>query len=209
MRRDHEAALAIQLRDLLTRGRSTALPGAGTGGRGAPHDMLTAVYHFPAPSSTPTVRRTVSDGSRRVDYTSEFLSGFVSKLKLSVRPGSWDDPSEGAFIEVKPSLGRLTVRNTADAHGQIEALLNRTFPFVKRVPQKSEYEGVVERVTSADPGEELVDMIRNVIEPDSWRANGGVEYIQVYQGSLVVRQSDSVHAELTRLLAALREPRKD
>ncbi len=52
-------------------------------------------------------------------------------------------------------------------------------------------------------------MIRNAIAPDSWQANGGTEYVQVYQGSLIVRQSEAVHAELGRLLAALREPKKD
>ncbi|MCH7873299.1 MAG: hypothetical protein IID33_16510 [Planctomycetes bacterium] len=74
-------------------------------------------------------------------------------------------------------------------------------------PRKTDV--VIEDAVSAAPGKELVDMIRNAIAPDSWQANGGTEYIQVYQGSLVVRQSDSVHAELARLLAALREPRKD
>lgn len=75
------------------------------------------------------------------------------------------------------------------------------------VPRKTDV--VIEDAVSAGPGRELVDMIRNVIEPNSWQANGGVEYIQVYHDSLVVRQSESVHAELARLLAALREPKKD
>lgn len=74
-------------------------------------------------------------------------------------------------------------------------------------PRKTDV--LIENAASADPESELTSLIVDAVAPASWQVNGGTEYIQVYHGSLVVRQSESVHAELARLLAALREPKKD
>ena len=74
-------------------------------------------------------------------------------------------------------------------------------------PRKTDV--AVEDVAPAEPESDLINLIQNAVAPDTWSANGGSGYIQVYHGSLVVRQSEAVHAELARLLAALREPKKD
>ena len=43
----------------------------------------------------------------------------------------------------------------------------------------------------------LVDLIRMVIEPDGWRANGGDwASIQFYQGALIVRAPDFIHRQI-------------
>jgi type II secretory pathway component GspD/PulD (secretin)/tetratricopeptide (TPR) repeat protein len=59
-----------------------------------------------------------------------------------------------------------------------------------------------ERVT------ELLDLIRNTIEPDSWRESGGtVAAIAEINGQLVVTQTASAHSEIQDLLGKLREQR--
>ena len=53
-------------------------------------------------------------------------------------------------------------------------------------------------------GEELVDLVTNVIEPDSWDVNGGVAQVRRFSGSLVVRQSAGVQSQVEDLLNSLR-----
>ncbi|MFQ5805748.1 MAG: permease prefix domain 1-containing protein [Phycisphaerae bacterium] len=73
--------------------------------------------------------------------------------------------------------------------------------------------GVPGRVASVDldrscaehAEEELITLLTNAIEPDTWVDNGGgVGYLQILNGALVVRQCEPVHAEIRRLLADLR-----
>ena len=56
-----------------------------------------------------------------------------------------------------------------------------------------------------EPGEELTELILNVVEPDSWQNTGGSGYLQLFNGILVVRQYDSAQRELDALLCDLRE----
>ncbi len=59
-----------------------------------------------------------------------------------------------------------------------------------------------ERVT------EILELIRETIEPDSWRESGGtVASINEINGQLVVTQTASAHAEIQDLLGKLREQR--
>ena len=56
--------------------------------------------------------------------------------------------------------------------------------------------------------DELLELIRNTIEPDSWRDSGGdVAAIAELGGQLVVTQTASAHAEVQDLLGKLREQR--
>lgn len=53
---------------------------------------------------------------------------------------------------------------------------------------------------------DLLDLIRNTIEPDSWRENGGlVAAIAEMNGQLVVTQTASAHEQVAELLGKLRE----
>ena len=56
--------------------------------------------------------------------------------------------------------------------------------------------------------EELLELIRNTIEPDSWRANNGeVAAIEEMGGQLVITQTASAHEQVQDLLRKLREQR--
>lgn len=52
---------------------------------------------------------------------------------------------------------------------------------------------------------ELTELLTNAIEPDTWASRGGVGYLQILNGVLVVRQYEGVHADIRELLADLRE----
>jgi hypothetical protein len=51
---------------------------------------------------------------------------------------------------------------------------------------------------------ELLDVLRQSVEPDAWRENGGSGSAQIYNGVLVVRQCRTAHRGVERLLADLR-----
>jgi len=55
--------------------------------------------------------------------------------------------------------------------------------------------------TSNNP---LTEIIESVIEPQSWEASGGAGAIRSFNGLLIVRQSDRVHAQIEDLLAEMR-----
>ncbi len=56
--------------------------------------------------------------------------------------------------------------------------------------------------------EELLELIRNTIEPDSWRENNGeVAAIEEMGGQLVITQTASAHEQVQDLLRKLREQR--
>lgn len=57
----------------------------------------------------------------------------------------------------------------------------------------------------APSSEELQRLLCDLIAPESWVDNGGAGQIRELRGVLVVRQTESVHRELERLLASLRE----
>jgi hypothetical protein len=59
-------------------------------------------------------------------------------------------------------------------------------------------------VNNYDP---LVDLVETVVMPDSWDAVGGPGTIRGFQGTLVISQTDGVHEEIERTLAALRSSR--
>lgn len=60
-----------------------------------------------------------------------------------------------------------------------------------------------ERLSKQEKAERIADMIRNTIEPDIWRANGG-EYgsVRYYRGMLVVKAPDFVHEQIGGLTGA-------
>ncbi len=76
--------------------------------------------------------------------------------------------------------------------------------FTRTYPVRDLYS---ERTAPARPGSQLVDTLKNTIEPDSWsELSGGGEIRYVKQtDSLVIRQTWSVHRKVVQLLRGLRE----
>ncbi len=61
--------------------------------------------------------------------------------------------------------------------------------------------------TQRDNYDSLVEIVTNTIAPQTWDEVGGPGSLGPFQGTLVVSQTDDLHEELARLLAALRESR--
>ncbi len=51
---------------------------------------------------------------------------------------------------------------------------------------------------------EFTELLTNAVAPDTWQSNGGVGYVQILNGMLVVRQYEGVHADIRQLLADVR-----
>jgi len=62
----------------------------------------------------------------------------------------------------------------------------------------------VDEALVAEVEKELKELLRQTIEPDSWRENGGEATARIYNGVLVVYQNRRAHREIERLLADLR-----
>jgi len=58
----------------------------------------------------------------------------------------------------------------------------------------------VEVPASVEP---LTEIIQSVVEPQSWEMNGGPGAVRSFNGLLIVRQSDRVHAQIEDLLAEM------
>ena len=50
---------------------------------------------------------------------------------------------------------------------------------------------------------DVIEVIQQTVEPDSWRDNGGLATIEQHRGMLVVRSSARVHNELLQMLTTL------
>jgi hypothetical protein len=55
----------------------------------------------------------------------------------------------------------------------------------------------------------LMQLVSQIVKPDSWSEAGGPGSIAEYGGLLVVRQNPQVHREVEKLLAMLREQASD
>ena len=64
---------------------------------------------------------------------------------------------------------------------------------------------VLGKVGGTPPQQQVKEMLENAIEPDTWATNGGEAWQGVMNGVLVVRQYESVHARIAKLLRDLRE----
>lgn len=56
--------------------------------------------------------------------------------------------------------------------------------------------GADQTMTRAERGQQLVDLIQSLIEPDIWTTNGGTASIRFFSGSLIVTAPESVHEAL-------------
>jgi hypothetical protein len=52
-------------------------------------------------------------------------------------------------------------------------------------------------MTRAERGQQLVDLIQSLIEPDIWTTNGGTASIRFFNGTLIVTAPESVHEALS------------
>jgi len=132
----------------------------------------------------------------------------VDAITSIVAPDSWDVVGGPGSIR---ELGHLLlIRQSQRVHDEIALLLAKLGSIAAQKMQS----GGVERDTTGKfvtkvfsvngrQAEELVDVIMAVVDPDSWKDNGGEGVIQAVSGALVVSQKGEVHGRIRRLLRDL------
>ena len=81
-----------------------------------------------------------------------------------------------------------------------EELARRSMLTTQPVPAPPEVDGTL--LPNAEA--ELLEVLRQAVEPDAWRENGGSGYAGIYNQVLVVRQCRTIQRQVERLLADLR-----
>jgi hypothetical protein len=151
----------------------------------------------------------------------------IQVIRSTVAPDTWEEVGGRASIWAHESSCSLLVRQTADAHTEIQDLLQQ-IRRVKRLPRTdgslSPVELVVKVYAVADlvipipsvPGHrathdttdwlKLIDRILAEIEPGNWVANGGECSIEVQEKSLslIIRATPAMHQSLASLLNQMR-----
>jgi hypothetical protein len=59
--------------------------------------------------------------------------------------------------------------------------------------------------SARDQGDELVELIKSVIKPESWTDNGGPGTVEEYRGLLIISQTAERHREINHFLELLRQ----
>jgi hypothetical protein len=138
----------------------------------------------------------------------------IEKITGCVAPDSWAANGGAASIEAFPVCKALIITQTQDLHHDIRELLSllraarKGNPLPVPSPANTRVVRIyrVARASSAAAederaAEQLVDMIRKLIEPKSW--SDPDVYIGAVRDEVVVRQTLAVHHRIQNLLDAL------
>jgi hypothetical protein len=154
------------------------------------------------------------DGAGAAALGNSPYEALKDSITTAVRPASWDDGGGAGSIAPFAVCKALVVNQTESAQREIQDLLSMIRSGRKNVPERtaaasnapvlrvywlpweSSGKGADER-----EGQELVDMIRKLIEPKSWADSNA--YIGYIHGALVVRQTPDVHRRIESFFAAI------
>lgn len=180
------------------------------------HEVLLITTSDVSKSKTVTRLYPVKDLVGQADEESSGMTyeGLVSAVTGSVAPASWDINGGAGSAMAFPICKILVVSQTQRLHQDVKQLLTalraakRSNP---RAPAPSSNAPVVRiyslasairsTATSADKqGEQIVEMIRKLIEPKSWSDPNA--YIGLAADSIVVRQTPQVHRHIQNLIDA-------
>ena len=133
----------------------------------------------------------------------------VETITSTVVPASWDASGGAGSIDPFPICKVLVISQTEQLHQEIKELLTalraarKSNPHAAVVPSTAmvlrSYS--LPKLTNEKEGEQVVDMIRKLIDPKSW--TDADAYIGLVAGSIVVRQTPDVQFHIQHLLNAL------
>ncbi len=116
----------------------------------------------------------------------------------------------GVFVVVpKEEAGQNLVLRIYSIQDMLVAIRDFPGPDMNLKPTRSGFFDEPEKeepLTAPVTGDEVVDMIEEYTGGESWSDNPRAK-VTIYNGLLVVRQSESVHREIRKLLAGLRGTR--
>jgi hypothetical protein len=154
------------------------------------------------------------------------MESMFTIIRSVIEPDSWMDGDSQIAMVFDVSTKSLTIRQTEDAHAQIEELINaiRKLNEEKQPtltpPKRVEGEKYVEHYYVGDivkcdlvkfhntcltgtPLKPIFDTIRT-IEPDTWKEEDSFIYI-ADTNSLAIQQTERVHAQIANILNQMRK----
>ena len=138
----------------------------------------------------------------------------IRLIQQTIQPDTWEDLSGPGSILYFPSALGFTVRQTQAMHEEIEELLDRLRELPPAFGEQTRLAPA--KIPVVGPNDidnwdmlTLVNMIKTVIEPDTWDDLSGPGSVQMYAPKLVlsVHQTQEVHREIRNLLTSLRRAR--
>ncbi|MEX2560737.1 MAG: hypothetical protein WD403_12525 [Pirellulales bacterium] len=146
------------------------------------------------------------------------FDGLIMLIVCSIEPTQWEGSGPINDVQGFDNCGALVILQTADVHDQIEKLLmalretRRNAMAGQRGVEPAPDNGLTLKAyrvpffwlaDQAKSEQELVRAIPNVLEPATWQTAGGAGTIRVAAGLLWIEQTEAVHRQIGRLLAAL------
>ncbi|MEX2121197.1 MAG: hypothetical protein WD847_16510 [Pirellulales bacterium] len=159
------------------------------------------------------------DGSSFMEPSPDFDS-LIELILSSIEPTKWSEgtgPSND--VQAFDNCGAIVILQTADVHDQIDKLLmalreaRRNALADQRGVQPAPDNGLTLKAyrvplfwlaDQSEAEQELVHAIPNVLEPATWQTAGGAGTIRGAAGLLWIEQTEAVHRQIGRLLAALK-----
>jgi len=136
-----------------------------------------------------------------------FFGQLLEMIVEQVEPESWDSVGGPAIGATCTPAGVLAIRQTEDAHTKIRQLLaslRKTLPAPTVAPADRYTIAVYHLATFGNPQvkpEQICELVRKLVQPASWKADSAT--IEVVGDKLIVRQKESIQAEIEELLLEL------
>jgi hypothetical protein len=149
------------------------------------------------------------------DRTGAEPSSYVRLMELvfrTIKPSSWDAAGGSGNLRGFDPAGVLVVTQTQEVHEQVAGLLaqlrnlRKNDALEKKAGDTNASSSqMTVRVHSNNLPAEVAEIVRELIEPDSWKREPQA-YIRELPGRLVVRHRPAVHRQIAVLLEKLAAP---
>ncbi len=179
----------------------------------------------PLPPAEPDVEADESEAPTVIEQVDKFNSlsrrramttagETIDLVKQTIAPDSWEDLSGPGCMRYFPGALSFAVRQTQSIHEEVGELLDRLRALPPAFGKEAGFK--LARIPQVGPDDinnwdmnSLMNLLTNIIEPDSWEDLSGPGSVQMYAPKLVlsVRQTQDVQREIGNLLTALRRAR--
>jgi hypothetical protein len=153
-------------------------------------------------------------GSNRKPGGTTNADEMIDVIETAIQPESWENLSGPGSIMYYPGALGFVVRQTPAVHTELADFLDKLRALPPSVTDQSGLAQVRPNLVGAndianwDP-DLIVDMLINVIQPESWEelSGPGTAAMNATKLTLFVRQTQEVHEEIRNLLTSLRRAR--
>ncbi|MGE5192943.1 MAG: hypothetical protein ACM3U2_10605, partial [Deltaproteobacteria bacterium] len=138
----------------------------------------------------------------------------INLVESTIEPDSWEALSGPGSTTYFPAAVGIAIRQTPAVHEKIEAMLDGLRKLPPAFAKDSGYAPAKVREPRPDDVgfadlRILMQLLENVVQPDTWESLSGPGSMQPYAPKLVlsIRQTQEVHREIRNLLTVLRRAR--